>query len=126
MIKNFLPALLTAAIALGTAVAGAHAEGSTTQVFKPARGVYLDVGSKRVAGYYTAGDHVCDLTLMFADQVDADNHVGGTLSRMNVSVPVGKRARIYTADGRAMEASCGTSANVMTLRTLAQTADSVK
>jgi hypothetical protein len=95
-------------------------------VFKPARGVYLDVGSKRVAGYYLAGDHVCDLTLMFADQVDADNHVNSTLTRMNVPVPAGKKARLYTNDGRALEASCGTSANVMTLRTLDQTAAAVK
>lgn len=113
---------LISAVAVGTAVAGAHAEATTTQVFKPARGISLDVGSKRAAGYYMVGDNVCDLTLMFVDRPDADGHSTGAATRMNVPVKAGSKSRVYTTDGAALEVSCALSAKVMTLRVLELTA----
>ena len=129
--KSFALALSTA-IVIGTATFGAHAQTSVspapygTHVFKAARGVMLDVGSKKIAGYYLAGDHVCDLTLMLANRPDADGNVSGATTRMNVPVAAGTKTRVYTADGNALEASCSLKANVMTLRALDQTALAVK
>jgi hypothetical protein len=117
---------VASAIVIGTSAYGAFAESASTRVFKPGRGVSLDVGAKRVAGYYTVGDTVCDLTLMFADRADADGHVSGAATRMNVPVKVGARQRIYTVDGNALEASCSLSAGVMTLRPLDLTASVAK
>ena len=112
---------LTTAIAVGTVTAGAHAE-SATHVFKPARGISLDVGSKRAAAYFMAGDYACDLTLMFADRPDADGQVSASQTRMNVPVKAGSHTRVYTTDGQALDVSCALSARVMTLRVLEMTA----
>ena len=125
-ISKSLVFALTSAIAIGTATFGAHAEGSTTQVFKAGRGISLDVGSQRASAYFTAGDKVCDLTLMFADRADADGHVNSAITRMNIPVAAGTRSRIHTADGQALEASCGLSVNVMTLRPVALTAATLR
>lgn len=119
--------VLASAIAFGTATIGAKAtDGTTMQVFKPARGVSLDVGSKKVAAYYLAGDHVCDLTLMMADLPDSDGNVSGLPTRINVPVKAGTKTHVYTAEGHALEASCGQSAQIMTLRPLAFTASAAK
>ena len=122
-ISKPLSVVLASAIALGTATMGAHAADSfSTQVFKPGRGVSLDSGTKKVAAYYLAGDQVCDLTLMIAGLPDADGNVSGAATRISVPVKAGTISRIYTSEGRALEASCGTSATIMTLRQLAETA----
>ena len=121
-ISKSLVFALTAAITVGTASYGAHAGNAAAQVFKPARGISFDIGSKRAAAYYMAGDHVCDLTLMFAGRADADGNIPGATTRLNVPVKAGTRSRIYTTDGQAFEASCELSAKVMTLRVLEQTA----
>ena len=130
VISKLLATVLSTAIVIGTATFGAHAQTNTTahgtQVFKAARGVMLEVGSKKIAGYYLAGDHVCDLTLMLANRADADGNVSGATTRMNIPVAAGTKTRVYTTDGNALEASCSLKANVMTLRPLDQTALAVK
>lgn len=125
-ISKPLALVLATAITLGIATFGAHAETSNTLVFKPARGISLDVGSKKIAAYYLANDRVCDLTVMSADLPDADGHVTGPSTRMNVPVKAGTTSHVYTADGRALEVSCAISTKLMTLRPLEQTAEAVK
>ena len=126
-ISKPLSVVLAAAVALGTAAIGVHASDSfPTQVFKPGRGVSLDAGTKKVVAYYLAGDHVCDLTLMIGDLPDADGHVSGSATRISVPVKAGSQSRVYTSEGHALEASCGLSAKIMTLRPLALTAEVVK
>jgi hypothetical protein len=115
---------LVAAITVGTASFGAHAaDTSPMQVFKAARGVSLDVGSKKVAGYFVTKSGACDVTLMFADRMDPDGHVSSDLSRLNVPVKTGNATLVYTSEGRALELACGLAGTMMTVRPLAQTAD---
>lgn len=122
-ISKSLAGVLISAIAIGTAAFGAHAtQASAPLIFKAARGVSLDVGSKKIVGYYLSKDGICDATLMFGERPDADGHVGTDVTRMNVPVKAGAHARVYTSEGKAIELSCGTSAKLMTLRTLDMTA----
>ena len=101
----------------------ASADAYAPQVVKPGHGVSLDVGSKKVAGYYIANANGCDLTLMVADLPNADGQVAAQAvsTRINVPVNAGSTARVYTADGRAIEVACALSAKLMTLRLLSQT-----
>jgi hypothetical protein len=121
-ISKSLVFALSSALAIGAASLGATAETANTQVFKPIQGVMLDAGSKKVAGYYVAGDKVCNLTLMIANRPDADGNVTGASSRYSVPVAAGRTSRVYTAEGHALEASCSLTAHVMTLRPIEQTA----
>ena len=123
-ISKSLVVSLTVALSVGAVAA--RADGTATLVMKPGKGVSLDVGSKRAAGYFMAGTNTCDLTLMFADRPDADGHVSGDTTRLNVPVASGSRTRVYTTDGSALEVSCGLSAAVMSLRVLALTANVTK
>ena len=122
--------VLALALALGAASARAETAAATAapQVMKPAHGVSLAVGTKKVAGYYMAGADTCDLTLMVADLPNADGQVASTATstRMNVPVKAGTTQRVYTSDGKAIEASCAISTKLMTLRPLDQTALAVK
>lgn len=119
--------VLACAITIGTATFGAHAaETPAPHVFKAARGVSLEVGSKKLAGYYLSHDGVCDVTLMVGELPDADGYVSAAVSRINVPVKAGTNVRVYTSEGKAIELSCGNGTKLMSLRTLNQTAAVVK
>ena len=124
-ISKSLVFALTVAAASSASLVPAPADGAT-QIFKPAHGVSFDVGSKRASAYYVAGDHACDLTVMLADRPDADGHVTGTTTRMNVPVAAGSRSRIRTTDGAALEVSCSIARTVMTVRPVDETAAVMK
>jgi len=120
-------ALAAAALALGASAFGASAgETASMHVLKPMQGVSLDMGTKKVAAYYLANDKTCDLTVTIADLPDADGNVSGGSTRITMPVAVGSKARVYTAEGRALEASCSLAANIVTLRPLAFTATVVQ
>ena len=126
-ISKSIASVLAAAITLGTASFGAFASETTnSQVFKAARGVSLDVGSKKVAGYYLSKDGICDVTLMVADLPDADGHVSADISRINLPIKAGSNARVYTSEGKALSLTCSTGTKLMTLRPLEETAAVVK
>jgi hypothetical protein len=112
---------LISAIGFGSLTSVAVAD-TLTHVFKPARGVSLDVGSKKVAGYYMVSNGGCDLTLMIANRPDADGNVEGQSVRMNVPVKAGSKARVFTTEGKLLEFSCSMTTNIMTARDLEQTA----
>jgi hypothetical protein len=122
-ISKPLAIVLASAITLGTATFGAHAsESSNAQVFKAARGVSLDVGSKKIVGYYVPKDNICNVTLMVGDLPDADGHVSASVSRINLPVKAGTNARVYTTDGKALALTCSTGTKLMTIRALEETA----
>ena len=124
--KSFF-ATLAGVIALGSASFGTKAgEHLSTQVLKPGQGVSLDMGTKKVAAYYLAGDKVCDVTFMIADLPDADGHVTAAITRMNVPVAAGSQSRIFTSEGHAVEASCALSTKIVSLRPLSFTASIAK
>jgi hypothetical protein len=130
-ISKSVATVLSAAIIIGTASFGAAsnahaADTSNSHVFKAARGVSLDVGSKKIAGYYLSNDGVCDVTLMVADLPDADGNVSAHVSRINVPVKAGSNARVYTSEGKALSLTCSTGTKLMTVRHLEETAAVVK
>ena len=118
---------LVCAIAIGTATWGVHAaEVGAPHVFKAARGVSMELGSKKIAGYYVSNDGVCDVTLMVGDLPDADGYVSASVTRINLPVKAGANARVYTSEGKALAVSCSIGTKMMTLRTLDQTASAAK
>ncbi len=122
-ISKSLGSVLVGLVAFGTATMVAHAgNAAPTQVVKAGRGISLDVGAKKVAGYFIATSGACDVTLMFADRMDVDGHVTGDVGRQNVSVKAGSTARVYTSEGRVIELSCGLASTVMAVRSFEQTA----
>jgi hypothetical protein len=126
-ISKSIASVLAAAITLGTATFGAHAaETSNSHVFKAARGVSLDVGSKKIAGYYLSKDGICDVTLMVADLPDVDGNVSAAISRINLPVKAGSNARVYTSEGKALTLTCSTGTKLMTVRHLEEVAAVVK
>jgi hypothetical protein len=129
MVKISKVITLSVAAALGLSVAAYAAKAADATlpvVVKAARGLSLEVGTKKVAGYYMAKSGVCDVTLMVADLPDADGYVTAQLSRMNVPVKAGTNARVYTSEGKALELSCSLTTSLMTVRTLEQVALAVK
>lgn len=125
-ISKALALVLSSAITLSAASAGARASEYGPVIFKAGHGVSLDVGPKRVVGYYMAKDRICDVTLMIAERPDADGHVAAGVTRVNIPVKAGANARVYTSEGRTVALSCSTSTNLMTLRTIDLTASAAK
>lgn len=127
-ISKNVATVLAAAITLGTASFGAMASEATSNshVFKAARGVSLDVGTKKVVGYYLSKDGICNVTLMVGDMPDADGHVSADISRINLPVKAGSSARAYTSEGKALALTCSTGTKLMTIRTLEETAAVIK
>jgi len=122
-----LAIVLSAAITLGTVATSASAfDATNAHVFKAARGVSLDAGTKKIVGYYTSKDGICNVTLMVGDMPDADGHVSASVSRINLSVTAGANARAYTSEGKALALTCATGTKLMTIRVLEETAAVVK
>jgi len=118
---TFTKAIL-AAIAATIAFSAQAGESQATHVLKPMHGASFEMGTKKVAAYYLAGDKVCDLTVMIGDLPDADGNVSGQSTRINVPLAAGTKSRVYTTEGRALEASCSLTAHIVTLRPLSFTA----
>ena len=126
-ISKTVATVLAAAITLGTASFGANAsEATNPHVFKAARGVSLDVGTKKVVGYYLSKDGICNVTLMVGDLPDADGHVSADISRINLPIKAGSSARAYTSEGKALALTCSTGTKLMTVRQIEETAAIVK
>lgn len=118
-------ALLGASFLVATAFS-AHAETLGQQVVKPSHGISMEVGSKKVAGYYQVKDGLCDVTLMVASLPDADGRVPADISRINLPVKAGSNSRAYTSEGKGLAISCGTGAKLLSVRLLEETASAAK
>ena len=71
--KTFRVAI--AAMAITLSVDAAMAENANApRTLKEGHGLSLDIGSKKLAGYYLAKSGVCEVTVMVADRLDADGH----------------------------------------------------
>ncbi|MDZ4842943.1 MAG: hypothetical protein SH859_12515 [Hyphomicrobium aestuarii] len=102
-------AILIASIRTASAVEPA------IHVFKPGRGISLDVGATKVAGYYVAVGADCGVTLMMGARADADGNVANGVVRMELPVKAGAVSRVTTPDGRVIALSCGTGARLLTV-----------
>jgi hypothetical protein len=121
---------LVASISLATAAAATSPPNTTAQVFKPARGVTLDVGSQKVAAHYAVNGDGCNLTVMMANQMDVDGNIDARMTaspvRMNMPVKAGSKSLVVTTEGRALEFSCSLAKTLMTVRALDLSAQAIK
>jgi hypothetical protein len=89
-----------------------------TVTFKPLAGFSLDVGSKRVVGYYQADAGECALTLMIADAMIGDDVPAFAPVRLYQSVAPGDTATVDAPEGKSLQVICKIAARAMTARVL--------
>jgi hypothetical protein len=106
------------AASLGTVMAG---DEPRTRVFKPGRGISIDVGAVKVAGYYTVANGTCAVTLMLGARADADGNVAPGVTRVDVPVAGGAKSRVFTSEGRAVQLTCATGAKLLAVSTQSYT-----
>lgn len=87
------------------------------QVVKPGRGISLDVGATKVAGYYEVAENACRVTLMMGARADIDGRVAKGISRIELPVASGRSSRVMTPEGRGLDVTCGPSARILTIST---------
>ena len=97
----------------GTAFGDDHA---AKRVVMQAHGAALDVGSKHIVSYFTAGKGVCDVTVLIGDKADSKGDGGSIGTRVKFSVPSGMSARTDTAEGKSLEITCTSGASSMSIR----------
>lgn len=112
MMKNprLTSAALALALTLGAGASRAADEKWESLMMKPNRAASLDVGSKRVVGYFLKANGVCKLTAMFADRKDVE----AAAMQLQLEVPPGETARIATAEGNSLRFVCLGGAESMT------------
>jgi hypothetical protein len=96
-----------------------HAFGDEPQmkrVVMPAHGAALDVGSKHIVSYFTAGNGACDVTLLIGNKADDTGDNGSIGTRVKFAVLSGMTARTDTAEGKSLEISCAPGASAMSIR----------
>ena len=121
----FVAIAIAAAILAGTIKTAAAADAGT-HVFKPGRGISLDVGATKIAGYYVQAAGNCGVTLMMGQRADADGNVAGGVVRTELPVRAGGSARVTTPDGRVIELGCGTGGRLLTVTPASVVASLVK
>lgn len=110
------------AFILAAGVTGAHAEDTAgTKTFRQLDGVSINVGSKRMVGYFLAQNYSCNLTLFMSDQ-QAEDEVPNSAARVRQVLAANSSARIDTAEGESLELACQPGASGMTVRLLKQVA----
>jgi hypothetical protein len=98
-----------------------NAADAGTKTVLPAHGVSIDVGSKRVIGYFVAKNDACNLTFLMSDQ-QVDDVVPNFAARMQQVIAANATAHIDTAEGESLELVCQPAAASMTVRRLTQVA----
>ena len=113
LIKNprLTLAALTLALTLGAGASFAAEENWESLMMKPNRAASLDVGSKRVVGYFLKTDDLCKLTAMLADRKDVE----AAAAQLQLEIRPGETARIATADGNSLRFVCLGGAEAMTV-----------
>lgn len=112
---------MVAGLATGPSVA--NADELTIKSLRPMDGVSLDVGSKRVVGYFVASSGACDLTLLMSEKMNGDDVPVGTPARLRQTLASNSSSRVETPDGPSLEFACEPGASGMTLRLLKQVAE---
>lgn len=105
------------AVAMGAFIPSAEAQGAF-KTLKPIDGVSLDVGTKRVVGYYVADKNGCQLTLMMGERAIEDEVPAFSAARLKQTVAANASARVETPEGETLEFACQPKAASMTVRVL--------
>lgn len=107
------------AMAEMSGMAGAGS-GEVEIVMKAGQGLPMDVGGKRIVGYYTKDAGVCGITLVLAESQAGGMANGGTDAphgiRMTGQILPGKSIRVDGEMNRAAEFKCGKDGLDMTAR----------
>ena len=114
--------IATVANAIQAAIPASAEDKVIARTLKPLAGISLDVGSKRVASYFVAGEGVCDLSVMVAERMAGDEIPVSTATRIVQTIPTSKMARLDTGEGKSLEFGCNRGASAMTVRILNQVA----
>lgn len=102
-----------AALSMGAAALPVKAaEGRV--VLAPAKGQSFAVGGEKAVGYFLAKDGQCELTLTVAPAGDADA-VKGAGQRLRFAVAPGSTGQFETAEGGALQFTCGSGAKSMSV-----------
>jgi hypothetical protein len=124
--SRLLRAVAASAIAALSLLTGSFAaqaeEASSVKTLYPLHGVSIDVGSKRVIGYYVARGDTCNLTVLMSDKQVGDDVPESSAARLQQSVAANGTARIDTAQGESLELACQPGAAALTVRLLTQVA----
>ncbi len=116
-----------AALALGaTAPVTLAADLTGPKTLFPTHGVSVDVGSKRVIGYFVADNGTCNLTFMMSDKQSGDDVPASSAARLKQVVASNSSAIVDTAEGESLELACQPGATAMTVRLLKQVAAASK
>jgi hypothetical protein len=89
-----------------------------TVTIKPLAGISLDVGSKRVVGYYESDGDECALTLIIADAMIGDDVPAFAPVRLHQSIAPGDTATVDAPEGKSLQVVCKPRARAMTARVL--------
>lgn len=108
---------LAASIFAGSSFTGASAE-PLSHVYKPGRGISLDVGAAKIAGYFLADGGSCRVTLMVGARADADGSIPAlTVTRIETRVLGGSNQRVFTHEGQKLHLSCAGGAKLLVVST---------
>jgi hypothetical protein len=113
---------VAAAFSILAGASAANAEDQGAKTLFPTHGVSIDVGSKRVIGYFVASNNTCNLTFLMSDKQVGDEVPANSAGRLQQSVAANGKARIDTAEGESLELACQPGATAMTVRLLTQVA----
>lgn len=117
----------SAAFAFGaTAPIALAADLTGPKTLFPTHGVSVDVGSKRVVGYFVANNGTCNLTFLMSDKQAGDDVPASSAARLKQVVASNSSAIVDTAEGESLELACQPGASSMTVRLLKQVASASK
>lgn len=113
--------LLSGASALGAYAGMPGADGSETQiVMTPGQGLPMDVGGKKLVGYYMQQEGACGLTIVLSESQMGGMASGGTEgphgTRIVTEVIPGHKLRVDGNLNRAAEFLCGPEGRKMNAR----------
>lgn len=116
--------LLAGAVAASMALASASRadEAPPVKLLAPAKGVSLDLGAKRLVGYYQAVGGQCDLTVMVGERLTDDDAIPSAPSRMAVSVAPGDAVVVDSGEGQSLAFVCAGGAVAMKVKALERVA----
>ena len=117
---------IAAAVLISAAAQTARAEGdrpkpaaftsSTAEVYSPIHAMTYAVGSNGFSGFFEQTDGKCALTLMlFKRMMSEEDTPDKSVARVQVSIRPGENARIGSAEGEALELSCNTNADTVSV-----------
>jgi hypothetical protein len=116
-------AAIAAAFSILAGASATYAEDAAgAKTLFPTHGVSIDVGSKRVIGYFVASKDTCNLTFLMSDKQVEDEVPASSAARLQQSIAANGKARVDTAEGESLELACQPGASAMTVRLLTQVA----